>query len=1054
MDAFALAAKLTLDSKDFERDLGKQEGVFKQFGGKLSGAMSTIGKVGAVAMDAAVTAVGGLTKSVVDAYKNYEQLVGGVETLFGIGGKSLKEFAKESGKTQVQALNDYRKVTEGQRKVLQNAKQAYKTAGLSMNKYMETVTSFSASLIQSLEGDQIKAAKVADKAIIDMSDNANKMGTSMEAIQNAYQGFAKQNYTMLDNLKLGYGGTKTEMERLIADANKLKEANGEMADLSIERFSDIVEAIHLIQDEMGITGTTAKEAATTIEGSLGMLRASWENLVTALGDGNADLDFYISQVVDSAETAFKNLVPVIENALKGIGKFVEKIAPIIAEELPGLVTDALPSLLNAAVSIIEGIINALPALFSTLFTAIGNIDWLGLGTSVWNTIKGAFSGIAGWFSEKFTEGKNAVGSIEWAQVGHDILDKLGSAFAGIADWFKEKFDNATVGLLSIDWKTAGTNIMTQIGTAFLTIKSWFQEQFLPGPDGISQVDWKGAGTSILTFIGQAFASITDFFNGLFSPVVGALTDGSIDWGSAGQNILDKITAGIGSLIEWGTKVFSDARTGIESIDWYSVGTQLRLKIETAVVGIINWFNTTFGNTINNIKELGWTGLGESIKGFIEAGLAGIDDLFTGIFGQGWQTFKDTAAELEPILSGIGGALVTIKGGLAISSALSSVKNGFSKLGGVLNSHPILTIAGVIAGIGTALWKLYNTNEEFREKVDYLWGRIQTMASTAWNAVKTAITTAIESIRTSWNAVKHFFTETIPEEWQKFQSKAEAFFAPVKNVIDGAIQVIKSAWDAVKELFTVTIPGVWNQFSQDATVFDGIKGVIDGAIRIISTAWGDVEKFFTTTIPDAWNKLKDDANAIIKPVQDIIEGVVGAVQSFINWWKQLLGLNGSKDFIVTTTYTTIGQEPSILKEHSDMMKGTQKGQTHLTAVSNTGKPIGREGNVNVITNARSMFGGTILRGASLFGWDNQGRPQIGGSEGPEAVVGVGSLKQQIREAVRSEAAGLVSGIAGALSGNSNQPIYVVLDTGELVGAIGPKMDAKLGEYGDWKGGGRA
>lgn len=196
MDAFTLAAKLTLDSGDFERDLGKQEGVFKQFGNKLGSAFSTVGKVGAVAIGAAATAVGALTKTAVESYANYEQLVGGVETLFGIGGKSLQQFAKESGKTAVKALNDYRKVTQGQRTVLQNAQKAYKTAGLSMNQYMETVTSFSASLIQSLGGDQAKAAKVADQAIIDMSDNANKMGTSMEAIQNAYQGFAKQNYTI------------------------------------------------------------------------------------------------------------------------------------------------------------------------------------------------------------------------------------------------------------------------------------------------------------------------------------------------------------------------------------------------------------------------------------------------------------------------------------------------------------------------------------------------------------------------------------------------------------------------------------------------------------------------------------------------------------------------------------------------------------------------------------------------------------------------------------------------------------------------------------------
>ena len=285
------------------------------------------------AVGAAATGLGVLTKQAVSAYSAYEQLTGGVDTLF-------------------KTAND---------QVMQYANNAYKTAGLSANAYMDTVTSFSASLIASLDGDTTAAAEKANGAITDMSDNANKMGTSMESIQNAYQGFAKQNYTMLDNLKLGYGGTKEEMERLLADAEKVSGVH-----YDISSFADITDAIHVIQTELDITGTTAKEAATTIEGSINMTKAAWENLVTGLGDKNADLDGLIGNFVDSAETMLTNLLPVVEKSIAGIGDLIADLAPIIADKLPGIISEVLPNLLKAASDLVQGlitgIISALPAL--------------------------------------------------------------------------------------------------------------------------------------------------------------------------------------------------------------------------------------------------------------------------------------------------------------------------------------------------------------------------------------------------------------------------------------------------------------------------------------------------------------------------------------------------------------------------------------------------------------------------------------------------------------------------------------------------------------------
>ena len=287
-----------------------------------------------------------LAKTAVDSYADYEQLVGGVETLF-----------KDSA-DQVQ----------------QYAAQAYKTAGLSANEYMETTTSFAASLLQSLNGDTQAAADMANMAVTDMADNANKMGSSMESIQNAYQGFAKQNYTMLDNLKLGYGGTQQEMFRLLQDAAGLNEEFARTANFSIDNkghleagYADIVQAIHIVQDEMGITGTTALEAEHTISGSIASMRSAWANLVTGLADENANFDELVQNFVDSALVAGDNLIPRIGQALTGVGQLIDGLAPVIAETLPEVVAKVGPPLARAAWSIVAALGQALvenaPALF-------------------------------------------------------------------------------------------------------------------------------------------------------------------------------------------------------------------------------------------------------------------------------------------------------------------------------------------------------------------------------------------------------------------------------------------------------------------------------------------------------------------------------------------------------------------------------------------------------------------------------------------------------------------------------------------------------------------
>ena len=350
MDVFDLVARIRVDASEFEDKIGKAKGTMSTLTSGVGKGLATVAKAGTAAVSAGVAGVAALTKMGVEGYAQYEQLVGGVDTLFKESGALVKAYAEN----------------------------AYMTSGMSANAYMETVTSFSASLIQSLDGDTAKAAEVADMAITDMSDNANKMGTSIEMIQNAYNGFAKGNFTMLDNLKLGYGGTKEEMQRLIDDANKVKVANGEMADLSIDSFADVSEAIHLMQEEMGIANATANEAATTIEGSLGMMKAAWENLVVGMADSEANMEVLIDNFVESTATAAKNLLPRIEQTLVGIGEVIERLAPVIGEAIPRLVAQVLPTMLSAGISLIAGLVSGIVSSAPGLFTAMKQAIFIAL----------------------------------------------------------------------------------------------------------------------------------------------------------------------------------------------------------------------------------------------------------------------------------------------------------------------------------------------------------------------------------------------------------------------------------------------------------------------------------------------------------------------------------------------------------------------------------------------------------------------------------------------------------------------------------------------------
>lgn len=492
---------------------------------KATTAFSKIGNVAGAGMKLAAKgatvaagAIATLSTMAVKTYADYEQLVGGVETLFGAGGKSLVEYVNAVGKYSPEISAQYNDLMAAQNKVMSDADEAYKTAGLSANNYMETVTSFAAALNSSLGGNTQKSAEYANMAVVDMADNANKMGSSMESIQNAYQGFAKQNYTMLDNLKLGYGGTKTEMERLLADASKI---SGKKFDLS--SYADVVEAIHTIQNEMGITGTTAEEAEHTISGSVNAMKAAWTNWLTGLGNSKADIGKLTTQLIDSAKTVLANVMPVVRQVLTTLGDVISNDAPAIIEEGLSYILDAAPQLLEMGgqliSSLVDGIIANLPQILSAATQLI---------TMLCNGIMESASQIPGAVTEIITQLVNFIVAnapqllvagvtlvLSLIQGLVKAIPDIIQAIPQLIDGIVSAFDNASSQILGIGRQIV-QDIIDGISSAWDGLVSWFNglwDSLFGGRSvsvGVSYEDGSHSG------LGGHFAIGTDYvpYNGM------------------------------------------------------------------------------------------------------------------------------------------------------------------------------------------------------------------------------------------------------------------------------------------------------------------------------------------------------------------------------------------------------------------------------------------------------------------------------------------------------------------------------------------------------------
>lgn len=586
MNLFELFVKIGADTTEANKGIDEVGQKTSGLGEKLKSGLATAGKVAVAGVAAGATAIGALGTKAVAAYADYEQLVGGVETLF----------------------------KDSQDQVMDYANNAYKAAGLSANEYMETVTSFSASLLQSLDGDTSAAADKANLAITDMSDNANKMGADMTSIQNAYQGFAKSNYTMLDNLKLGYGGTQAEMKRLLADAEKI---SGIKYDIS--SYADIVDAIHVVQTEMDITGTTAEEAASTIQGSFGMMKSAWQNLVTGMADPDQDLGVLVGNFTDSVVIAGNNLIPRIQELLPRIVEATTSLIGTVSEQLPAILGTVLPSLVEGATNLVTGLMAALPSVLSVLAD---------VAPTVINTLVPALIELL-------------------PQITQTGIDVIVSLVQGIADALPQLIPAATDAIIKIvEVLTIPENLGNLIDAALAIILALVDGLVDATPKLIAAVP--DVITNLVTAIIANMPKILE----AGVEITMALADGLIkalpELIAAIPNLILGIVQGIidnlPEIIMAGPKIIAALATGlIEAIpdivmvipqlirsivdtfisfDWGSIGKNI---VEGIKNGFVNMWNS-FKQTVENV----FTGLVDGVKSFL--GIASPSKVFAGIGG--------------------------------------------------------------------------------------------------------------------------------------------------------------------------------------------------------------------------------------------------------------------------------------------------------------------------------------------------------------------------------------------------------------------------------------
>ena len=688
MNVFELVAKISLDSSEYDSKLNDASNKTKSIGSTIGNALGTVGKATGVALAAGSAAVTKLTKDAVAAYGEFEQLKGGMETLYGKDAQTM----------------------------LDNAEKAFKTAGLNANEYMDTAIQSSAAMISSLDGDTKEAAKLTDMAIIDMSDNVNKMGTSMESIQNAYKGFSRGNFTMLDNLALGFAGTKDGMQELL---DKAKELSG--VDYNIDSYADIVKAIHVVQKEMGITGTTSKEAADTITGSMGMAKKAWQNLTVAIANGDWNLDEKIDDFVNSLEGAFVNLMPIVQKALDGVGKLIEKLAPIIAEKLPQIINELLPPLLSSAATIIGKLAENLPTLLTTLVDVVSqNLPML-----TQTLVPALTEGLAILIGAVVDNAPQLFETL--IQAIDDVADEIGDKLAEKFPEFSIIFENLeTVVWLLVDafiaYKAAMaiTSVINGVKKAMTALKKITElqtvaQKALNFVTSMSPWVWVAAAIAAVVAILVILWNNCEEFRDGVKKIAKAIGDFFVNLGKkikdTWNKVVDWIADKIGDMVDF-------VKSGIEKVKEFFINAGEKIKeiwqnIKDFFAGIWEGIKSVFSAVVEFFRSI-FQGALDIVK-FIW-------DTITGFFSGIWEGIKSVFSAVGDFFSGVFSGAVSL-----IESAWDGIVGFF---GGVWEG-----IKGVFGAVGDFFSSVFGPVADL---LDALFGKVTGLndaANSAANSIK-------------------------------------------------------------------------------------------------------------------------------------------------------------------------------------------------------------------------------------------------------------------------------------------------------------------------------
>lgn len=745
------------------------DGGVKRSSGLLSGlgtvarGVGTVAAAGMTALTGAVIAIGG---AALNAYADYEQLVGGVDTLFGSASGQLQAYAAD----------------------------AYKTCGMSANQYMTQATSFAASLVSSCGGDVAKAADYANMAMGDMSDNVNKMGSDMTDVQNAYQGFAKQNYTMLDNLKLGYGGTKEEMERLISDANKLRAEQGKNADLTIDSYADVVEAIHTVQENMGITGTTAKEAATTISGSVGMAKAAWENFITGLGRDDVDFSQLTEQLLTSIGAVATNVAPRVAQIGEGIIQAFPVVLSGLSTVLAPIVSEALATAWNIAVQALSGLGIHLPEIDSSqicsAFQTIADV-----ASTVVGVVRSAFEAVPGIFDTVVST------------VGGTISTII-STVAPFATYFAAQMLPAVVSFASglVSAFAAIWPVLSQFGQTVMNIGAAIMPVL------------QNAFALIMPLIGQAISLVMQLFSALsplISQVAAALMPALTAIGTALANLAAAVLPGLAAAVQVVFSVIQMLMPVIQTV----------LSVVGSIVSVVVTVVSQVIAAVVNAAAV--------VASVISAILSVVSGLVAAV-----TTF------IGSILAVVGGCVSTV------AALVAGVVNTVVSAIGSLVSSVLSAISGLVSGIASFFQSIVSTMSNAASSA-------YSAVTGAFNSMVGAVSGAVGNLMNVVSGIPGqimgFFAGAGSWLVDSGRSIINGLVSGIQSAIGGAVDAVSGAVSKIRSFFPFS-PAKQGPFSGHGyTTFSG-KALMEGWAEGIGGGTGTVVSAITGAMETAQGML--------------------------------------------------------------------------------------------------------------------------------------------------------------------------------------------------------